>query len=346
MPTATTPKTGDPRLRPFLEATTEHSAILALERLLGPETEHVVRDAVRRALGDAGAGSGHTEDVASEVRVRLVRKLWSLRRGIGEPIDNFLGYAVNTTENACYTFLRRRYPERTRFRNRLRYAAAHHPGTTLTRDEHGIWHCLSRRAGRIAAFAPGGVAAFLENPQTWLAARDLDTNQPLPALVDGLLASLGDAIELDRLVDALAPVLGIVDASPATPRDEADGILEQVPDPAPGIGDVLQQRETLERVWNEIVELPVRQRAALLLNLRDPDGGSVLQMLPATGVVSEVQIAAALQMDAIQLTALWDRLPLDDLSIADRLSVTRQQVINLRKAARARLTRRLRVEML
>jgi RNA polymerase sigma factor (sigma-70 family) len=346
MPTATTPKTGDPRLRPLLEATTEHSATLALEALLGADTDRVVRDAVRRALGEAGARSGDADDVASEVRVRLVRKLWSLRRGIGESIDNFLGYAVNTTENACYTFLRRRYPERTRFRNRVRYAAAHHPGTVLTRGEHGVWHCLSRRTRSAASFAPDAVAAFLENPQAWLAARNLDTNQPLPALVDGLLASLGDAIELDRLVDALAAVLGIVDASPVTPRDEAGGILERVPDPAPGIGDVLQQREALQRVWSEIVELPVRQRVALLLNLRDPDGSTVLQMLPATGVVSEVQIAAALEMDAPELAALWDRLPLDDLSIAERLSATRQQVINLRKAARARLTRRLRVEIL
>jgi hypothetical protein len=40
------------------------------------------------------------------------------------------------------------------------------------------------------------------------------------------------------------------------------------------------------------------------------------------------------------LSALWDQLPLDDLSIAARLGVTRQQVINLRKAARARLARR------
>jgi hypothetical protein len=38
---------------------------------------------------------------------------------------------------------------------------------------------------------------------------------------------------------------------------------------------------------------------------------------------------------------LWKELPLDDLTIAGRLGATRQQVINLRKSARARLVRRL-----
>jgi len=35
-------------------------------------------------------------------------------------------------------------------------------------------------------------------------------------------------------------------------------------------------------------------------------------------------------------------LPLEDAAIAERLGLTRQQVINLRKSARARLARRMR----
>jgi hypothetical protein len=38
---------------------------------------------------------------------------------------------------------------------------------------------------------------------------------------------------------------------------------------------------------------------------------------------------------------MWESLPLDDTAIADRLNLTRQQVINLRKAARMRLARRM-----
>ena len=38
---------------------------------------------------------------------------------------------------------------------------------------------------------------------------------------------------------------------------------------------------------------------------------------------------------------IWNELPLDDKRIAALLGLTRQQVINLRKSARERLTRRM-----
>jgi hypothetical protein len=41
------------------------------------------------------------------------------------------------------------------------------------------------------------------------------------------------------------------------------------------------------------------------------------------------------------MAAVWNELPLEDAVIAERLGATRQQVINLRKCARARLSRRL-----
>ena len=53
------------------------------------------------------------------------------------------------------------------------------------------------------------------------------------------------------------------------------------------------------------------------------------------------EIAAALEIPERDLARLWPDLPLDDLWIAARMGITRQQVINLRKSGRARLARRL-----
>ena len=340
MVTATQLQAGDPRLQPFFDACTDASAAAALETLLGGETEAVVGETVRRALGGSGVGRAHAPDVAGDVRLRLVRKLWSLRRGVGEPIENFLGYVVTTAEHGAYAFLRQQYPERTRFRNRVRYATAHHAGTMLSSDADGVWLCRTGRAVRPAP-ASGATRAFLDDPRSWFAARRIDMLQALPALLDELLVQLDEAIELDRLVDTLAGILGIVDARPVAVREGTRGSLEQLADPAAAISEVLEQRQHLECVWREIESLPPRQRAALLLNLRDPQGGAVLQLLPSTGVASTMQIAAALEIGTTQLARIWDDLPLDDLSIADRLGVTRQQVINLRKSARARLARRV-----
>ena len=53
------------------------------------------------------------------------------------------------------------------------------------------------------------------------------------------------------------------------------------------------------------------------------------------------QIAELLERSPQEFHGLWNRLPLDDLSIAQLLGLTRQQVINLRKSARERLSRHL-----
>ena len=103
----------------------------------------------------------------------------------------------------------------------------------------------------------------------------------------------------------------------------------------------LEQRTYLQRLWKEICELPLRQRMVLLLNPKDAYGSSQLEMLPFTGVATIRQIARVLEFDEEEFATLWYELPIEDAQIAKRLDLTRQQVINLRKAARQRLARRM-----
>ncbi len=123
------------------------------------------------------------------------------------------------------------------------------------------------------------------------------------------------------------------DRSALLADDRADALLS------------LEQRRFLRALWEEIRELPPRQCAALLLNLRDAQGRDAVSLLPLTGTASLREVAAVLGLPAERFAELWQRLPLDDASIAALLGATRQQVINLRKSARARLTRRLRIWM-
>jgi hypothetical protein len=100
-------------------------------------------------------------------------------------------------------------------------------------------------------------------------------------------------------------------------------------------------RQTLQRLWSEVRLLPVRQRAALLLNLRDTAGGNAVALIPLSGVATFDELAASLEMTAETLAEIWSELPLPDLRIAELFGITRQQVINLRQAARERLSRRM-----
>jgi len=103
----------------------------------------------------------------------------------------------------------------------------------------------------------------------------------------------------------------------------------------------IEQRQYLEKLWREIRDLRPPQRMALLLNLRDGDGANAAALLLLAGIATFDDVAAALEMESPRFAELWPRLPINDLEIAEMLGVARQQVINLRRAARERLGRRM-----
>ena len=158
-----------------------------------------------------------------------------------------------------------------------------------------------------------------------------------------ILRWAGGPLLLDELAELVGRLLGLVDepAPRARTDEDAPSVPVDIVDSMPSALTALTDREELEALVGEIEQLPVRQRHALLLNLRDADGHGVIFMLPFTGLVTMRGIAEVLEMPAPELAALWRALPLDDAAIAMRLGITRQQVINLRKSARARLGRRL-----
>lgn len=326
----------DPALLPFLQASDAAEAELLLTELLCRQVLGTIRDVVRRVLhwhlppGAAWAGEDR-EDVSSEAVARVLRKLRELKaNGTREPIQNFDAYAARIAEHVCYEHFRRRRPERARLRNQVWYVLTRDPGLTLERGTSGNWICGLASWRRDRAADQRSVAR--QEPRS------------LPDVVRDVLSHGSGAIELNELVDRVAQALGIRDAWLAAPdsHEANTDSLESLADPAahPSLAG-LENEEYLRRLWTEVQQLPLRQRTALLLNLRDAAGGDALDLLPLTGTASLRQIAGALAIEAEELAQLWPDLPLEDAQIALRLGVTRQQVINLRKAARARLSRRM-----
>jgi len=336
----------DPRLAAFLGAASDRDAEMALAGIFDEITERLLVETVRRGLLGGSRRGADADDVASETRVRLIRRLWAIRNEGADTIEDFAAYVATTATRTCYAHLRARFPARTRFRNQVRYGVSRHPDTLLEEQASGVWTCRSR-ALRLATSSgasarSGQTQQFLDAPAAFLSRHRIDPAQAVPHLVAAVLARVEGAIELDRLVDALALALGVVEAAPQHDRSGEDTTtaLERVPDPAPGTVRELSDRQELDALWREVTALPLNQRLALLLNLRDPEGGSALHTLPATGLVTMRALAHLFEMDEATLGRMWDELPLDDLTIASRLGLTRQQVINLRKSARARLARR------
>jgi hypothetical protein len=143
-------------------------------------------------------------------------------------------------------------------------------------------------------------------------------------------------IAFDALVNSIAEILGIA-ADPVSVNVD----VESIPSPAAGIEISIDRRRYAQRLWQEIALLPRPQRVAILLNLRDGRGNPVLSLFPLSGAASFAETAAILELSEAQLAAIWVELPWDDNAIARFLSRTRQQVINLRMAARKRLANRM-----
>jgi DNA-directed RNA polymerase specialized sigma24 family protein len=338
----------DPQLASFVAAPTDDAARTQLAAVVAQVAAPVVREVVRRHITsrDPG-GASDGEDVEHTVLVRLTQQLWRVRAGEEDPIGNLGAYAARAATNACHERLRERRPRRARLQAQLRYVFRHHATLALWERRDGGW--------------VGGEAAWRarepEQVLGWPAVAEWRGRIAVPAvagaeavrivrLTERIVDTLGAPARLEDIVTLAADALGIVD-DPVEPTLTASGEFVSpfskagVTAAAPPADEQLDQQRFLERVWNEIRELPVRQRTALLLNLTGSSSQDMLSMLPATGVASWAEIAAVLEMDVAQLQTLAAELPHDDHRIAGLLQVTRRQVINLRKCARERLARRL-----
>lgn len=313
----------DPRLEPLVGS---GGAEGELERLLVGAAP-LIRRIVSRYFRASEDAAHEAADLVATINLRLLHRLRRLTASPAMAIADFDAYVAMLSYNVINDYLRRRYPERARLKNRLRYALLHDRRLALWRTPAGMAAGLKEWTGGMAA-AP---AVTLEPEGVTRQMRDRD--DPAGAL-HALFEATGRAVELEALVDYAAALWHIVDAVPVE-LEAAASATELVP-------EMLDRREMLRALWREIAELRPMQRKALLLNLRDEETVNVIALIVRTGTASVDDLAAALELSVEQLAEIWNDLPLDDLRIASLLGITRQQVINLRRAARDRLRRRLR----
>jgi hypothetical protein len=117
-----------------------------------------------------------------------------------------------------------------------------------------------------------------------------DQQLGLADAVKALLQRVAQPIDLDLLVDAIGGVLGVDDRQPIwSSTEQLDAALDAA-DPAQPISQTLMYRQYLSHLWTEACELPLKQRVAILLNLRDDEGRSALPMLPLAVLLAEAGV--------------------------------------------------------
>ncbi|HKE60092.1 MAG TPA: hypothetical protein VKB46_25445 [Pyrinomonadaceae bacterium] len=339
----------DPLLQPVLLAADHEQAEKILSDLITSHVEPVVRGVIRYKLhlNSDAAERAEAEDIGQEVLVDLLGELQKFEeRPETEPITDVRGLAAVIAHRACSRWMRRRFPERYALKNHLHYLLTRQRGFALWRNESqklvagfAVWQGLRLTAAK-------GLSDSLADDQSLLARVRLLRAGDRPNETSEILAAVfnrvGAPIEFDELITTLAALLDVKDQ----PVDCTDQNAEAMARVAAGTGaDVAWQTEKrffLRRLWEELKQLPLNQRAALLLNLKGAEGRGCIALFPVAGIASVRELADTLGMSAEEFSELWGELPLEDTRIAERFSLTRQQVINARKSARERLKRRLR----
>jgi RNA polymerase sigma factor (sigma-70 family) len=328
----------DPLLRRFIdassEAETERELSILIEEHALPLANAIVARKLHAYSGDKAGRSpiDDRDDVVADAMMTLVERLQASRSNADlAPIDSFMNYAATVIHSACAHQIRRRYPERARLKNRLRYVFSSESRLALWTIDDDVACGLAEWTGRPVdrAVEQALLRSVEQGTRRWM---EMTKANLAKATID-LLVAAGGPVDFEALVGALASAARL-----AEPREVGDASM--LPSREPSHETAIDQRRFLARVWDEVRELPVRQRIALLLNLRDANGAGLLWLLPIAGIASIRQIARVLEIPDDEFAKLWRNMPIDDATIGLRMGCSRQQVINLRMAARKRLIHR------
>ena len=316
-----------------------------LLQLINTHADPVIKGVIRfklRLSSYRETQRAESDDIYQDVLLQLLSLLQKFRQVPAiHPIADLRGMAAVIAHRTCARWLRRQFPERHALKNRLHYIVSRQRGFALWQNAEG----------QLVA----GFARWQEEKTTDTSrALDLETlpnhirvskgskPQELAETVAAIFNYAGRAIEFDDLVTSVASLLGVSDQPIESLAEDEDAVASMPDTGEPDQAWRIEKRMFLQRLWEELEQLPRNQRAALLLNLKESSGFGCITLFPATGVATIRQLATALEMTGEGLAQLWNELPLEDSRIADLLGLTRQQVINARKSGRERLTRRLR----
>ena len=336
----------DALLEPLLAETSDEQADQLLSQLITEHAEPVIKGVIRfklRLNSYRETQRAEADDIHQEVVLQLVAQLQRFRKlPAGNPIADVRGIAAVIAHRTCARWMRRQFPERHALKNRLHYLITRQRGFALWPDEDGksvagfeVWQKGNK------AVKPARHLSDVEGLPHHIRTLKSDKPQALADAVAAILNHAGGPIEFDELVSAIAAIQGISDQPIESLAEDEDAAALMPVSTEPDQAWRMEKRVFLQRLWEELQELPLNQRSALLLNLKDASGFGCITLFPATGIATMRQLADVLQIGVERFATVWNDLPLEDAKIAELLGLTRQQVINARKSGRERLSRRL-----
>ncbi|MGH9768316.1 MAG: hypothetical protein ACREAB_12850 [Blastocatellia bacterium] len=339
----------DSLLEPLFLTTGVEQTDEFLSQLVAVHAEPVINGIIRYKLrfntNQIGA-EAEAEDLRQEAIAQLLAELQKLRADTEtHPIRDMRGLAATITYRLCARWMRRQFPRQHALRNRIQYLLTRQAGFALwTGDKDESKKLIAGFAawkGRRPSAEAASLRRLSQDEKLLDSLGGAGESAKLNEALATIFNHVGGPVEFDELIKTMAVLLQITDHTIESIDADSGGKSFELADQDADVAWRVEKRIFLQRLWEEVRQLPRQQRMALLLNLRDPEGRGCIALFPALGIATLRQLAEALEMSVEKLSEIWNEAPLEDSKIAELLQLTRQQVINARKSARERLTRRL-----
>src|SRR5215510_255139 len=270
----------DSLLAPLLLKAEDEEADEFLARLIAAHAEPIINGVIRYKLRlDSRGGDAEAEDLRQEAIAQLLTRLQKFRADAeAHSIKDLRGMAATIAYCLCARWMRRQFPERHALRDRIQYLLTRQAGFAVWRENPNDENESKRLIAGFAAWKgrrtlAGAVSLRrLSQDEKLLDAlggggRAMKLNDALAAVFN----HVGAPVEFDELVKMMADLLQIKDrmfeSIDAVPGDGAFDLADREADVARRV----EKRVFLQRLWDEVRQLPRQQRVALLLNLRDTE---------------------------------------------------------------------------
>jgi RNA polymerase sigma factor (sigma-70 family) len=160
--------------------------------------------------------------------------------------------------------------------------------------------------------------------------RNLAGESPQGASLDKIVAEIfrfaGRPMEFDTLVEIVATLQGTKD-QPIESLDACEpNQIQRIADSAPRADELLEERERIGEIWEELRRLPPEQRLAICLRFEDKNVDDLWSMVWDAGICTPLQLAEEFGLSLEKMTELWLKIPMSNADIAEHLGVRKQQV--------------------
>ena len=324
-------------MRLYLTAPVEENYAYYLDLLLENHALPVIKNSLARKIQESRKNGFYTaeqdfEDLCSESCLRIVEKLSGLRDlSDRNSILDFESYAAVVAYNTFSEFLSNGTPHWKSLKNKIRYAVKNSTELEMWVEANEIFCGLVHNKRQFRPIPVDDLVVRVEDEV------ENFRNIALTDLLFEILERANSKIRLNELVSIAARLWAIEDL----PDVSLNGFLKEILPSGENQQNNFEMRFTLEQIWQEIRQLPVNQRIALLYNLRDENGREMLFMIFNARIATLDEIAEAMNLSLEDFAKLLPLLPLEDKVIAERMNLTIKRIGDLRKAARENLLRRL-----